>query len=103
MEQELLPLVQKKLNEHKELCAKRGITIQVTSTYRSIEDQDKLYAQGRTAPGKYVVSFRTINNLDPRDNETVQRGVVVALSPLEAREIMEAGGNVEVIDVCQRL
>ena len=58
MEQELLPLVQKKLNEHKELCAKRGITIQVTSTYRSIEDQDKLYAQGRTAPGNIVTNAK---------------------------------------------
>ncbi len=64
---------------------------------------NKLVFNSVRYPAKYVVSFRTINNLDPRDNETVQRGVVVALSPLEAREIMEAGGNVEVIDVCQRL
>lgn len=65
--------------------------------------ENKLVFNSIRYPAKYTVSFRTINNLDPRDNERIQRGVVVALSPLEAREIMEAGGNVEVIDVCQRL
>ena len=33
---------------------KAGIPFMVTSTYRSQDEQDKLYAQGRTAPGKIV-------------------------------------------------
>lgn len=35
-------------------CDREGIDVVITSTYRSHEDQNKLYAQGRTAPGKIV-------------------------------------------------
>jgi peptidoglycan LD-endopeptidase CwlK len=35
-----------------------GIEIWVNSGYRSIEDQDKLYAQGRTTPGKIVTKAK---------------------------------------------
>lgn len=31
-----------------------GIKLQVTSAFRSFEEQEKLYAQGRTLPGKIV-------------------------------------------------
>lgn len=58
MEKELLPLVQEKLKAHIALCKKRGITFRVTSAYRSIEEQDKLYAQGRTKPGQVVTNAR---------------------------------------------
>ena len=34
------------------------IKLQVLSTYRDYEAQDKLYAQGRTAPGKIVTNAR---------------------------------------------
>ncbi len=33
---------------------KNGITVLVTCTYRSREEQAKVYAQGRTAPGRIV-------------------------------------------------
>lgn len=46
---------------------------------------------------KFAVAFRTTNNLDPRDNDRIQRTVIEAASPLEARQIIEAGGNAEVI------
>lgn len=58
MEKELLPLLQQKLAQHKELCAKRGINFQVTSTYRSSEEQNKLYAQGRTEAGNIVTNAK---------------------------------------------
>lgn len=58
MEKELLPLVQEKLEQHKKLCASKGLTFRVTSTYRSNQEQDKLYAQGRTAPGKVVTNAK---------------------------------------------
>jgi peptidoglycan L-alanyl-D-glutamate endopeptidase CwlK len=39
-------------------CKAQGITILVTSTYRSIQEQDALYAQGRTKPGAIVTNAR---------------------------------------------
>jgi len=58
MEQQLLPLVQRKLIEHRNLCAKHNLFFIVTSTYRSIEDQNKIYAQGRTTPGSIVTNAK---------------------------------------------
>jgi peptidoglycan L-alanyl-D-glutamate endopeptidase CwlK len=40
-----------------------GIEILVTCTYRSPVDQDKLYAQGRTAPGRIVTNARAWQSL----------------------------------------
>ena len=39
-------------------CAKVGIDVLITSTYRDAESQNALYAQGRTAPGKRVTNAR---------------------------------------------
>ena len=36
----------------------RGITLLVTCTYRSPEEQARLYAQGRTAPGRIVTNAK---------------------------------------------
>jgi peptidoglycan LD-endopeptidase CwlK len=36
------------------LCAQNGLTITILSVFRSWDDQDALYAQGRTAPGPIV-------------------------------------------------
>lgn len=35
-----------------------GVTMLLICTYRSSEEQDKLYAQGRTAPGRIVTNAR---------------------------------------------
>jgi peptidoglycan L-alanyl-D-glutamate endopeptidase CwlK len=37
---------------------KRGVTIRVTYGYRTIEQQNKLYAKGRTAPGGKVTNAK---------------------------------------------
>jgi peptidoglycan L-alanyl-D-glutamate endopeptidase CwlK len=37
---------------------KQGVSVLLTCTYRSAEEQDKLYAQGRTAPGRKVTNAR---------------------------------------------
>ena len=37
---------------------KMGIDAKITSGYRSCEEQDKLYAQGRTTPGKKVTNAK---------------------------------------------
>ena len=39
-------------------CKAEGIDVIITSTYRDAECQDKLYAQGRTLPGKRVTNAK---------------------------------------------
>lgn len=46
--------IRDKCIKHKLLCAQRGIELLVYCTYRSGAEQDHLYAQGRTMPGKIV-------------------------------------------------
>lgn len=40
------------------LMAKRGVTVKVISGTRSYDEQDALYAKGRTAPGPRVTNAR---------------------------------------------
>lgn len=51
---DLKPLCEKFLAE----CEAREIDARVTFTYRTPEEQDDLYAQGRTKPGAIVTSLR---------------------------------------------
>jgi peptidoglycan L-alanyl-D-glutamate endopeptidase CwlK len=44
--------------EHIHACRMAGIELLVISTYRDIESQDAIFAQGRTAPGKIVTNAR---------------------------------------------
>lgn len=37
-------------------CAKQGLKIATSETYRTVEEQNALYAQGRTTPGKIVTN-----------------------------------------------
>lgn len=39
-------------------CKAAGIDVIITSTYRDIESQNALYAQGRTTPGKKVTNAK---------------------------------------------
>lgn len=55
---ELLPLVEQKKNMLISLMEILGNPIVVTDEYRSIEDQDKLYAIGRTTPGTVVTNAK---------------------------------------------
>jgi peptidoglycan L-alanyl-D-glutamate endopeptidase CwlK len=41
---------------HQAACAAEGIDLLVTQTLRTAAEQDALYAQGRTAPGKIVTN-----------------------------------------------
>jgi peptidoglycan LD-endopeptidase CwlK len=41
-----------------ERCAAEGLALMVTQSVRSMAEQDQLYAQGRTAPGKVVTNAR---------------------------------------------
>lgn len=44
--------------KHVEECAKQGVDLLIYCTYRSGQEQDMLYAQGRTTPGKIVTNAR---------------------------------------------
>jgi peptidoglycan LD-endopeptidase CwlK len=54
----LLPAVQPIARMLVQKAAANGIEIRVISGLRSYEEQDALYAQGRTAPGKIVTNAR---------------------------------------------
>jgi peptidoglycan L-alanyl-D-glutamate endopeptidase CwlK len=40
------------------MCKDAGIDVIVTSTYRDLESQNALYAQGRTTPGRIVTNAK---------------------------------------------
>ena len=54
----LKPRVQALANAFIAECELRGIDILITSTYRDVDSQDALYAQGRTKPGKIVTNAK---------------------------------------------
>ena len=54
----LHPRLQVKIDELKEKCSARGITIAISECVRSIAEQDALYAQGRTTPGNIVTNAK---------------------------------------------
>ena len=56
--EDLHPIVAEKCRKFIELCDAQGIDILITSTYRDIESQNELYAQGRTKPGKIVTKAK---------------------------------------------
>lgn len=51
---DLIPEVKDKAEKFLEACKDAGFHILVTQTERTPEEQDALYAQGRTKPGKIV-------------------------------------------------
>jgi peptidoglycan LD-endopeptidase CwlK len=55
---DLLPQVKAKAENFIAACQHDGIDLLVTSTFRDFESQNKLFAQGRTGPGKIVTNAR---------------------------------------------
>lgn len=55
---DLHPTVRGMLEQHIRECEDHGVQLLVTSTYRSIDSQDALYAQGRTTPGRIVTNAK---------------------------------------------
>ena len=53
---DLDPIVKAKAEALIAACIAQGIDLLVTSTYRDIESQNALYAQGRTTPGNIVTN-----------------------------------------------
>jgi hypothetical protein len=55
------PRLQTKAEELIALCKKNGITIKIGECYRTVEEQNELYAQGRTKPGNIVSNAKGTN------------------------------------------
>lgn len=56
--EDLHPTVKELCEKHIAACDVAGIDLLVTSTYRDIESQNALYAQGRTTPGNKVTNAK---------------------------------------------
>lgn len=54
----LHPMLYDKYLAFMQKCDEAGIDVIVTCTYRSPEEQDELYAQGRTKPGSKVTNAK---------------------------------------------
>lgn len=73
---DLSPAMQILCGQHLARCAhdpellKRGAVVILTCTYRSNEEQDQLYAQGRTLPGAIVTNARSGQSAHNRKDET---------------------------------
>lgn len=55
---DLNPKVAAMCSEFINRCKAEGIDVIITSTYRDAESQNKLYAQGRTEPGRKVTNAK---------------------------------------------
>lgn len=55
---ELHPKVKELAEKLLEACTNQGLNIKIGETYRSVERQDYLYAQGRTRPGSIVTNAK---------------------------------------------
>lgn len=55
---ELCPIVRTKAEAFIKECQLVGIDVLITSTYRDVESQNAIYAQGRTTPGKKVTNAK---------------------------------------------
>lgn len=53
---DLLPAVGQKCADFIAECLKADIRVIITSTYRDVQAQDAIYAQGRTVPGRIVTN-----------------------------------------------
>ncbi|AXT47735.1 M15 family metallopeptidase [Chromobacterium rhizoryzae] len=56
--EDLHPALQTLCRQFMERCQAAGLDILITCTWRSGQEQDQLYAQGRTAPGAKVTNAR---------------------------------------------
>lgn len=61
-----IPEIQEKFAAFAVKMAETGIPFMLTSTTRTQEDQDALYAQGRSAPGKIVTWTRQSKHIKGR-------------------------------------
>ena len=55
---DLHPVLQQKISELQKLCKKEGLELGIGECFRSVAEQNALYAQGRTTPGSIVTNAK---------------------------------------------
>ncbi len=55
---DLIPEAKQRVEAFINACKAEGIDLLITSTYRDLDSQNALYAQGRTAPGRIVTNAK---------------------------------------------
>lgn len=55
---QLHPVLQEKLRQVEKACGERGLPIGIGECIRTVEEQNELYAQGRTKPGQIVTNAK---------------------------------------------
>jgi peptidoglycan L-alanyl-D-glutamate endopeptidase CwlK len=55
---DLNPKVQELAQAFQDACQAQGLAVKIYFTFRTFEEQDALYAQGRTMPGKIVTNAK---------------------------------------------
>lgn len=55
---QLHPRLQEKVAQLKELCEKEGLALGIAECFRTVEEQNELYAKGRTKPGGIVTNAK---------------------------------------------
>lgn len=58
---ELHPVLQQRVRQLIDLCAKNGISIGISECVRTVAEQDALYAKGRTKSGKIVTNCKGVS------------------------------------------
>lgn len=61
----LHPSMQAKAVDFLAECKKRGLPVKITDTFRTVAEQDALYAQGRTTPGNIVTNCKGTDYQSP--------------------------------------
>ncbi len=76
---DLHPNLQPKCLAFLGLCAEAGIPVMLTCTYRSQAEQDALYAQGRTKPGRKVTWTRSSRHSFTLDGKPASKAFDIAV------------------------
>ncbi|RJP59027.1 MAG: M15 family peptidase [Deltaproteobacteria bacterium] len=76
--EDCVPELQEKYWLFKEKMAEAGVPFMLTCTYRSQEEQNNLYAQGRTKPGQVVTWTKRSRHID---RKAFDIAILTPLSP----------------------
>lgn len=93
--EDLEPEMQLKAIEFKNRMDSANLSFIFTSTRRTQEEQDALYAQGRTAPGKIVTWTRQSKHIDGLAFDIAMvKGGEISWNPSDYKETGEIGESI---------
>ena len=96
--EDLTPETQEKYREFDEAMKSAGIDYIVTCTLRTQAEQDALYAQGRTAPGKIVTWTRNSKHIGGTAFDiAVKKNGVISWDAADYKEAGKVGKSVGLV------